>query len=174
MPLRQPALAFAEIAQAGPRALYHRPRRWQSTTTGVNRRVPSPFLLALGYPGPVLVAKNLHLTNFLLIFHGDTAETASAVPDVDMSDNALALNDDTANPAARDAGRQPALTGCPWHDVNEMLQAAGLRALQRRFLAAGSALRHFSSNNSTVWEELPQQVVMLIYVSTQNGGPMYE
>ncbi|MGC1563075.1 MAG: transcriptional repressor, partial [Bradyrhizobium sp.] len=30
------------------------------------------------------------------------------------------------------AGRQPALTGCPWHDVNEMLQAAGLRPTRQR------------------------------------------
>jgi Fur family iron response transcriptional regulator len=29
-------------------------------------------------------------------------------------------------------GRQPALTGCPWHDVNEMLQAAGLRPSRQR------------------------------------------
>ena len=28
--------------------------------------------------------------------------------------------------------RQPALTGCPWHDVNEMLQAAGLRPTRQR------------------------------------------
>src|SRR4029450_11166943 len=44
--LRRPAFAIAEIAYLRPRALYHRPRRRQSMTTGVNRRaslsVPMP------------------------------------------------------------------------------------------------------------------------------------
>src|ERR1700692_1041265 len=48
-----------------------------------------------------------------------------------MSEDASILNDDTGNSAAR-KGRQPALTGCPWHDVNEMLQAAGLRPTRPR------------------------------------------
>jgi hypothetical protein len=34
MVLRQPALAFAGIAKLSPRALYHRPCQWQSTTAG--------------------------------------------------------------------------------------------------------------------------------------------
>jgi len=37
MALRQPAFAIAEIAYLRPRALYHRPRRRQSMTTGVNK-----------------------------------------------------------------------------------------------------------------------------------------
>ena len=27
---------------------------------------------------------------------------------------------------------EPQLTGCPWHDVNEMLQAVGLRPTRQR------------------------------------------
>ena len=60
------------------------------------------------------------------------AEHMSAVPDVEISYDASILNDEPAGPAAREAGRQPALTGCPWHDVNEMLQTAGLRPTRQR------------------------------------------
>src|SRR5512141_1823796 len=97
---------------AGPRALYHRPCRRQSAKDGLHHRV-----LRLVPPslGPVLVAKNLHLKDFLLIFHRDSAGLASAVPNVEISDNASILNDDATDSAARHAGRQPALTGCPWH-----------------------------------------------------------
>ena len=50
---------------------------------------------------------------------------------MDVSDN-VAVSGDDADGAAIAAGRQPALTGCPWHDVNEMLQAAGLRPTRQR------------------------------------------
>jgi Fur family iron response transcriptional regulator len=56
----------------------------------------------------------------------------SVVPDVDMNDDASMLNDDAVIPAVHGAAHQPALTGCPWHDVNEMLQAAGLRPTRQR------------------------------------------
>src|SRR5437667_310053 len=49
-----------------------------------------------------------------------------------MNDQASNVNDDGIDPAARAAGHQPALTGCPWHDVNEMLQAAGLSPTCRK------------------------------------------
>ena len=72
----------------------------------------------------------------------------SAVAEVGMSDNGSVLNDDTVNPAARHAGREPALTGCPWHDVNEMLQAAGLRPTRQRmalgWLLFGKGARHLT------------------------------
>ena len=62
-----------------------------------------------------------------------------------MSDNTSNLNDD----AVRPAGRQPALTGCPWHDVNEMLQAAGLRPTRQRmalgWLLFGKGARHLTA-----------------------------
>ena len=71
------------------------------------------------------------------------------VPDVDMNDEAPTLNDDGIDPAARAAGHQPALTGCPWHDVNEMLQAAGLRPTRQRmalgWLLFGKGARHLTA-----------------------------
>src|SRR6202051_5932 len=88
---------------------------------GANRRVFAAGSFNL-WDDPV--AKNLHLTVFLLIFHGDSTERVSAVPDLEMSYEATVLKDAAVSPA----GRQRALRDCPWHDVNEMLQAAGLRA----------------------------------------------
>ncbi len=71
------------------------------------------------------------------------------VPKVDMNDEAQILNDDGIDPAARAAGHQPALTGCPWHDVNEMLQAAGLRPTRQRmalgWLLFGKGARHLTA-----------------------------
>src|ERR1700732_5155769 len=49
-----------------------------------------------------------------------------------MSDSSSILNDEAAGSVPRHTGRQPALTGCPWHDVNEMLQGAGLRPTRQR------------------------------------------
>ena len=87
--------------------------------------------------------------NFLLIFHCYSAEIVYAVPNVDKSDDASILNDDSSGSAARHAGHQPALTGCPWHDVNEMLQAAGLRPTRQRmalgWLLFGKGARHLTA-----------------------------
>ena len=58
---------------------------------------------------------------------------------MDIND-ATTHNDDADHPAGRPAGHQPALTGCPWHDVNEMLQAAGLRPTRQR-MALGWLLK---------------------------------
>src|SRR5258705_13899369 len=66
------------------------------------------------------------------IFHRNSTGILSTGPTGKMSDDISALNDDAAPPAARAAGHQPALTGCPWHDVNEMLQAAGFRPTRQR------------------------------------------
>jgi Fur family iron response transcriptional regulator len=66
-----------------------------------------------------------------------------------MSDNAPNDNDETAHSASLRSGRQPALTGCPWHDVNEMLQAAGLRPTRQRmalgWLLFGKGARHLTA-----------------------------
>ena len=66
-----------------------------------------------------------------------------------MNDQASTLNDETIDPAARGTGHQPALTGCPWHDVNEMLQAAGLRPTRQRmalgWLLFGKGARHLTA-----------------------------
>lgn len=71
------------------------------------------------------------------------------VPEVDMNDQVSTANDDGIDPAARAAGHQPALTGCPWHDVNEMLQAAGLRPTRQRmalgWLLFGKGARHLTA-----------------------------
>ncbi len=46
-------------------------------------------------------------------------------------------------------GRHPALTGCPWHDVNEMLQSVGLRPTRQRmalgWLLFGKGDRHLTA-----------------------------
>ena len=74
---------------------------------------------------------------------------ASVVPDVEMSDDSSTVNDETAHPASPHGGRQPALTGCPWHDVNEMLQSAGLRPTRQRmalgWLLFGKGARHLTA-----------------------------
>ena len=79
----------------------------------------------------------------------DYCQSYSVVPEVDMNDQAPIPNDDGIDPAARAAGHQPALTGCPWHDVNEMLQAAGLRPTRQRmalgWLLFGKGARHLTA-----------------------------
>ena len=99
--------------------------------------------------GPALVAKNLHLPDFLLYWARILPELTRVVPEVDMNDQTSTLNDDAVDPAARAAGHQPALTGCPWHDVNEMLQAAGLRPTRQRmalgWLLFGKGARHLTA-----------------------------
>ena len=68
------------------------------------------------------------------------------MPQVETTDTRSELNDDTAHTRA---GHQPALTGCPWHDVNEMLQAAGLRPTRQRmalgWLLFGKGARHLTA-----------------------------
>jgi Fur family iron response transcriptional regulator len=70
------------------------------------------------------------------------------VPQVDVSEN-VAISGDADGVARTAAGRQPALTGCPWHDVNEMLQAAGLRPTRQRmalgWLLFGKGARHLTA-----------------------------
>ncbi|MEH2564555.1 Fur family iron response transcriptional regulator [Bradyrhizobium sp. AZCC 2289] len=74
---------------------------------------------------------------------------ARAVPKVDMTNQITVLSDDAVDPATRSAAHQPALTGCPWHDVNEMLQAAGLRPTRQRmalgWLLFGKGARHLTA-----------------------------
>jgi Fur family iron response transcriptional regulator len=66
-----------------------------------------------------------------------------------MSDNGAMWNDESAGSEPRAAGREPALTGCPWHDVNEMLLAAGLRHTRQRlalgWLLFGMGARHLTA-----------------------------
>ncbi len=66
-----------------------------------------------------------------------------------MSDIASNISDDAAAVAEIGRGRQPALTGCPWHDVNEMLQSVGLRPTRQRmalgWLLFGKGARHLTA-----------------------------
>jgi Fur family iron response transcriptional regulator len=68
---------------------------------------------------------------------------------VDVRENVAISSDDADGVAVAAAGRQPALTGCPWHDVNEMLQAAGLRPTRQRmalgWLLFGKGARHLTA-----------------------------
>jgi Fur family iron response transcriptional regulator len=68
---------------------------------------------------------------------------------VDVSEKVAISGDDADGVARVAAGRQPALTGCPWHDVNEMLQAAGLRPTRQRmalgWLLFGKGARHLTA-----------------------------
>ena len=106
-------------------------------------------------PGPV--AKNLHLDHDFPIFgmilcgvegdrvvdvkseayvdgqtdraHTGSAHTGSAYTGSARIDRA---HDEAMDVAAISRGRPPRLTGCPWHDVNEMLQSVGLRPTRQR------------------------------------------
>jgi Fur family iron response transcriptional regulator len=57
-----------------------------------------------------------------------------------MNDDIAALNDDSGHPVHRPAGHQPALTGCPWHDVNETRQRMALG-----WLLFGKGARHLTA-----------------------------
>ena len=73
----------------------------------------------------------------------------SVVLEVDASNNASMSGHDRGTPEGLGSGRQPALNGCPWHDVNEMLQAAGLRPTRQRmalgWLLFGKGARHLTA-----------------------------
>jgi Fur family transcriptional regulator, iron response regulator len=67
---------------------------------------------------------------------------------VDTSEHLPNSGEDAVS-AAVGRGRQPALTGCPWHDVNEMLQSVGLRPTRQRmalgWLLFGKGARHLTA-----------------------------
>jgi Fur family iron response transcriptional regulator len=90
----------------------------------------------------------LHLPDFLHIFRA-ISQDEKRVPVLEPGDNRSHEGDDTNRSAIPHAGRQPALTGCPWHDVNEMLQAAGLRPTRQRmalgWLLFGKGARHLTA-----------------------------
>jgi Fur family iron response transcriptional regulator len=68
---------------------------------------------------------------------------------VDRTEKSPISSDDSGQFAPSHPGRQPALTGCPWHDVNEMLQSAGLRPTRQRmalgWLLFGKGARHLTA-----------------------------
>lgn len=71
------------------------------------------------------------------------------MPDVEISDNTAFYRDDGVQTAVLYKGRQSRLTGCPWHDVNEMLQSVGLRPTRQRmalgWLLFGKGARHLTA-----------------------------
>ena len=70
------------------------------------------------------------------------------MPEVRLDDKSAAVAD-VAEAARPVPGRHPALTGCPWHDVNEMLQSVGLRPTRQRmalgWLLFGKGGRHLTA-----------------------------
>ena len=85
-------------------------------------------------------------------------------------ENIVVLNDDDVAVAALAHGRQPALTGCPWHDVNEMLQTAGLRPTRQRmalgWLLFGKGARHLTAE--MLYEEATQAKVPVSLATVYN------
>ncbi|WP_076866117.1 iron response transcriptional regulator IrrA [Bradyrhizobium mercantei] len=67
---------------------------------------------------------------------------------MELDDRATSPGDDASLVALRN-GRLPSLTGCPWHDVNEMLKSAGLRPTRQRmalgWLLFGKGPRHLTA-----------------------------
>ncbi len=68
------------------------------------------------------------------------------------------------------SGRSPALTGCPWHDVNEMLQSVGLRPTRQRmalgWLLFGKGDRHLTAE--MLYEEASQAKVPVSLATVYN------
>jgi Fur family iron response transcriptional regulator len=66
--------------------------------------------------------------------------------------------------------RAPALTGCPWHDVNEMLQSVGLRPTRQRmalgWLLFGKGDRHLTAE--MLYEEATQAKVPVSLATVYN------
>jgi len=86
-----------------------------------------------------------------------------------MSDSAPIVKPNPARSALQ-LGRQPALTGCPWHDVNEMLQAAGLRPTRQRmalgWLLFGKGARHLTAE--MLYEEATKAKVPVSLATVYN------
>lgn len=68
---------------------------------------------------------------------------------VSTNENIVIVAEKDVDVAAIRHGRQPTLTGCPWHDVNEMLQSVGLRPTRQRmalgWLLFGKGARHLTA-----------------------------
>jgi len=67
-------------------------------------------------------------------------------------------------------GSHPTLTGCPWHDVNEMLQSVGLRPTRQRmalgWLLFGKGARHLTAE--MLYEEASQAKVPVSLATVYN------
>jgi Fur family iron response transcriptional regulator len=67
-------------------------------------------------------------------------------------------------------GSHPTLTGCPWHDVSEMLQSVGLRPTRQRmalgWLLFGKGARHLTAE--MLYEEATQAKVPVSLATVYN------
>ena len=72
--------------------------------------------------------------------------------------------------AATRSAHPAQLTGCPWHDVNEMLQAVGLRPTRQRmalgWLLFGKGARHLTAE--MLYEEASQAKVPVSLATVYN------
>jgi Fur family iron response transcriptional regulator len=68
------------------------------------------------------------------------------------------------------SGAHPLLNGCPWHDVNEMLQSVGLRPTRQRmalgWLLFGKGARHLTAE--MLYEEASQAKVPVSLATVYN------
>lgn len=75
-----------------------------------------------------------------------------------------------AGAEAHSGSRSPSLTGCPWHDVNEMLQSVGLRPTRQRmalgWLLFGKGDRHLTAE--MLYEEATQAKVPVSLATVYN------
>ncbi|PYF01251.1 Fur family ferric uptake regulator [Rhodopseudomonas faecalis] len=96
--------------------------------------------------------------------HGNAARGLA----VQMRDGAR-LADYRRESVAR-AAHPAQLTGCPWHDVNEMLQAVGLRPTRQRmalgWLLFGKGARHLTAE--MLYEEASQAKVPVSLATVYN------
>jgi Fur family iron response transcriptional regulator len=89
-----------------------------------------------------------------------------------MSNNVAVSRDDTAAAITTSSGRRPALTGCPWYDVNEMFRSVGvgLRPTRQRmalgWLLFGKGPRHLTAE--MLYEEAIQAKVPVSLATVYN------
>jgi Fur family iron response transcriptional regulator len=92
------------------------------------------------------------------------------VPDVNMSEDGLILNVDPIISTARGVSHRPALNRCPRHDVNEMLEAAGLRPTRQRIALARLLLskgpRHLTA--AMLYEEATLAKILVSLATVYN------
>jgi Fur family transcriptional regulator, iron response regulator len=88
-----------------------------------------------------------------------------AVEVVDFGERTTMTRDEGVAPHA-----EPQLNGCPWHDVNEMLQSVGLRPTRQRmalgWLLFGKGDRHLTAE--MLYEEASQAKVPVSLATVYN------
>ena len=80
------------------------------------------------------------------------------------------MTDEVVYAASSGSGRELPLIGCPWHDVHEMLQAAGLRPTRQRvalgWLLFGNGARHVTAE--MLYEEASSAKVPVALATVYN------